>query len=135
MPDHPRRAAAEAVAVRLTNYYGGGFASDDDRIALSSIRYASPSSANASLPGILRRAELERAGRGAEEEEGEEGSSSSACGAATRGEIGGDGLFESGHDAVCIPLPPWAIRAGARETVYFDGRKVTVSGVFDDELD
>lgn len=113
----------------MTNYYGGGFASDDDRIALSSIRYASPSSANASCQGFY--AAPSSSSSLVEEQQkkkAKKGSSSSAAAAATRGEIGGDGLFESGHDAVCIPLPPWAIRAGARETVFFDGRKVTVSG-------
>lgn len=26
------------------------------------------------------------------------------------------------HVQVCVPLPPWAMRAGAREKVYFDPR-------------
>lgn len=112
----------------MTNYYGGGFASDDDRVALSSIRYASPSSANASCQGFYAApsssSSLVEEQQKNKKNKMKKGVSSSSS--MTRGEIGGDGLFESGHDAVCIPLPPWAIRAGARETVYFDGRKVTV---------
>ena len=116
----------------MTNYYGGGFASDDDRVALSSIRYASPSSANASCQGFYAAPGSSSSLVGEQQKKNKTKSSSSAAAAAaaTRSEIGGDGLFESGHDAVCIPLPPWAIRAGARETVYFDGRKVTVREFF-----
>lgn len=106
----------------MTNYYGGGFASDDDRVALSSIRYASPSSANASCQGFY----AAPSSSSLVEEQQKKNKKKGVPSSTTRGEIGGDGLFESGHDAVCIPLPPWAIRAGARETVYFDGRKVTV---------
>lgn len=108
----------------MTNYYGGGFASDDDRVALSSIRYASPSSANASCQGFYAAPSSSLVEEQKQKKNKKKGTPSGSS--ATRGEIGGDGLFESGHDAVCIPLPPWAIRAGARETVYFDGRKVTV---------
>lgn len=28
---------------------------------------------------------------------------------------------------VCIPLPPWSIRAGARETIYYDPKEVTAA--------
>ena len=112
----------------MTNYYGGGFASDDDRVALSSIRFASPSSANASCQGFYAAPSSslveEQQKKKKKQKSASSGSGSSS--ATLRGEIGGDGLFESGYDAVCIPLPPWAIRAGARQTVYFDGRKVTV---------
>lgn len=120
----------------MTNYYGGGFASDDDRVALSSIKFASPSSANASCQGFYASpSSIEEQATGSGKKKAKRGgvssssssSSSSPSPLTARGEIGGDGLFESGHDAVCIPLPPWAIRAGARETVYFDGRKVTAA--------
>ena len=116
----------------MTNYYGGGFASDDDRVALSSIRYASPSSANASCQGFYAAPSsslVEEQQKKKKTKNKSGGGAPSSSSSETRGEIGGDGLFESGHDAVCIPLPPWAIRAGARETVYFDGRKVTVSWI------
>jgi len=118
----------------LTNYYGGGFASDDDRVALSSIRYASPSSANASCQGFYAAPSSSLVEEQKKKKKTASSSGSSSSSSTTRGEIGGDGLFESGHDAVCIPLPPWAIRAGARETVYFDGRKVTVRERERDEL-
>ena len=120
----------------LTNYYGGGFASDDDRVALSSIRYASPTSANASCQGFY----AAPSSKLVEEQKTRKMKTKKDKGGlavSSKGEIGGDGLFESGgggggrdDDAVCIPLPPWAIRAGARETVYFDGRKVTVRFFF-----
>ena len=114
----------------MTNYYGGGFASDDDRVALSSIRYASPSSANASCQGFYAAPSSSLVEEQQQKKRTKKkGAPLSGSSATARGEIGGDGLFESGHDAVCIPLPPWAIRAGARETVYFDGRKVTVREV------
>ena len=39
-------------------------------------------------------------------------------------------LTEDGAgDEVCMPLPPWAVRAGARETIYFNPATTTASVV------
>ena len=73
----------------LHNNFGGGFVDDGDRVALSSLKFASSESAGASClgaPGGLPDAETD--------------------------------LFNAGLDVVCVPLAPWAYRAGARETIY-----------------
>ena len=31
-------------------------------------------------------------------------------------------------EQVCMPLPPWAVRAGARETIYWNPKDVHVAG-------
>ena len=44
------------------------------------------------------------------------------------GEPGSDtDLFASGLDQVCVPLPPWALRAGARETIYHNPASATAA--------
>jgi hypothetical protein len=35
--------------------------------------------------------------------------------------------IEASMEQVCVPLPPWAIRAGARETIYFDPKATTAA--------
>jgi hypothetical protein len=35
--------------------------------------------------------------------------------------------LEAELEQVCVPLPPWAIRAGARETIYFNPAEVNVA--------
>ncbi|KAK9809983.1 hypothetical protein WJX72_002965 [[Myrmecia] bisecta] len=77
--------------------FGGGFVSDEDRVALQSMKFASPSSAGASCM-------------------------TSGWGEALNGE-GFEAAAGSG-DQVCIPLPPWAMRAGARETIYLKPSQV-----------
>ena len=36
-------------------------------------------------------------------------------------------MFTSGLDQVCVPLPPWALRAGARETIYHNPATTTAA--------
>ena len=36
-------------------------------------------------------------------------------------------LLDNGADDVCVPLPPWAVRAGAREVIYFDPAQTTAA--------
>ncbi|KAK9833229.1 hypothetical protein WJX74_010935 [Apatococcus lobatus] len=76
--------------------FGGGFVSDDDKVALSSMKFASHSSAGATCANL-----------------GMIGSGLSRT---------MDGEEDVSADEVCVPLPPWAMRAGAREKVYFDPR-------------
>ena len=39
-------------------------------------------------------------------------------------------VFNNPYDALlqlCVPLPPWAMRAGARNTIYFNPKTVNVA--------
>ena len=69
--------------------------SDDDRVALSSIKFASGESAGAGCASTMS------------------GNNSD--------------WLEASMEQVCVPLPPWAIRAGARETIYFNPAEVKVA--------
>eukprot|EP01026_Neomeris_dumetosa_P049004 TRINITY_DN42536_c1_g2_i1.p1 TRINITY_DN42536_c1_g2~~TRINITY_DN42536_c1_g2_i1.p1 ORF type:complete len:564 (+),score=76.93 TRINITY_DN42536_c1_g2_i1:46-1692(+) len=81
--------------------FGGGFVDDDDRVALQSMKFASPDSIGASCESTVLN-------------------------------IGGKikaNYMEASLDQACIPLPPWAIRAGARDTIYCDPANVTAAVV------
>ena len=71
-----------------TNNFGGGFADEQDRVAMSAMKFGSAESAGAT-----------------------------SC-------VGPDGggvqWMEASMEQLCIPLPPYALRAGARETIYFN---------------
>lgn len=77
----------------LHNNWGGGFVSDGDRVALQSLKFASPESAGA---GCITSS-------------------------------GATDWLEASMEQVCVPLPPWAVRAGARETIYFNPAETTVA--------
>ena len=79
-----------------TNNFGGGFVSNDDRVALSALKFASRESAGAQCMGMYD--PLEGRGSGSDEEN------------------------------LCVPLPPWAYRAGARETIYMNQVETKVAG-------
>lgn len=72
--------------------FGGGFVDEDDRVAISSLKFASSSSLGAGCTFAL---------------------DSSA-------------EFADGSH-LCMPLPAWAIRAGARKTIYFDPQETKVA--------
>eukprot|EP00891_Asterochloris_glomerata_P002507 jgi/Astpho2/2507/e_gw1.00048.51.1_t len=86
------------------NNFGGGFASDQDAVALQSLHFASSESAGASCQTV--------------------GSTSSI--------LDDDGNPKQAEVPltvvqVCVPLPPWAVRAGARETIWHDPSKVNAA--------
>lgn len=69
--------------------------SDEDRVALSAIKFASAESAGAKCIS------------------------------------GGDGhnsWLEASMEQLCVPLPPWSLRAGARETIWFNPTEVNAAG-------
>ncbi|KAK9794015.1 hypothetical protein WJX73_001029 [Symbiochloris irregularis] len=77
--------------------FGGGFVSDEDRVAMQSMRFASSDSAGATCqPGL-------------------------------DGGSNGAGPGDADLDEVCVPLAPWAMRAGARETIYFNPKDTNVA--------
>ncbi len=76
--------------------------SDEDRVALQSLKFASPESAGASCV------------------DGE--------GEISNGNGPGNWL-EASVESLCVPLPAWAMRAGARETIYFNPAETTVAVV------
>lgn len=75
--------------------------SEDDRVALQSLKFASPESAGATCV----------------DPEG----STNGNGAAS--------WLEASVESLCVPLPAWAMRAGARETIYFNPAETTVAVV------
>lgn len=82
-------------AAQVHNNFGGGFVSDEDRVALSAIKFASAESAGAKCIS------------------------------------GGDGhnsWLEASMEQLCVPLPPWSLRAGARETIWFNPTEVNAAG-------
>ncbi|KAJ9512136.1 hypothetical protein QJQ45_012713 [Haematococcus lacustris] len=81
------------------NNFGGGFVSDGDRVALSSMKFASAESAGASARVI----------------------------ATPGGVTGGTSVMEASMEQLSIALPPWAIRAGARKEIYFQPQQVTAA--------
>eukprot|EP01024_Parvocaulis_polyphysoides_P026548 TRINITY_DN2418_c0_g2_i7.p1 TRINITY_DN2418_c0_g2~~TRINITY_DN2418_c0_g2_i7.p1 ORF type:complete len:471 (-),score=61.02 TRINITY_DN2418_c0_g2_i7:52-1464(-) len=83
------------------NNFGGGFVNDGDKVALQSMKFASHDSIGASCQSTV---------------------------------LNIDGTLkmnymEASMDQACVPLPPWAIRAGARETIYFKPTEVTAAVV------
>eukprot|EP01024_Parvocaulis_polyphysoides_P035722 TRINITY_DN3172_c0_g1_i2.p1 TRINITY_DN3172_c0_g1~~TRINITY_DN3172_c0_g1_i2.p1 ORF type:complete len:555 (-),score=96.10 TRINITY_DN3172_c0_g1_i2:219-1883(-) len=87
----------------IHNNFGGGFVNDRDRVALQSMKFASVDSSGAGCFG---------------------GTSSNQDG---DGNSAYPAIFEASMEQLCIPLPPWAVRAGARETIYFNPAETTVA--------
>ncbi len=84
-----------------TNNFGGGFVSDDDKVAISVLKYGSSESAGAQCHGIFDDEVTD---------------------------IGIDGkLTDDEEQDLCVPLPPWALRAGARETIYMNPHDTVVA--------
>lgn len=79
--------------------------SDQDRVALNSMKFASVESAGAGM-------------RTAGSPSGSNVHMGQPSGA----------LVEASMDQFAIPLPPWAIRAGARQNIYFDPSQVGPGG-------
>lgn len=80
---------------QVNNNFGGGFVSDEDRVALSAIKFASGESAGAK------------------------------CISSDDGN--GDRWLEASMEQLCVPLPPWGLRAGARETIWFNPAEVNAA--------
>ncbi len=80
---------------QVNNNFGGGFVSDEDRVALSAIKFASGESAGAK------------------------------CISSDDGQ--GDRWLEASMEQLCVPLPPWALRGGARETIWFNPAEVNAA--------
>jgi len=92
-PDLKDKLAPRPSPFVSHNNFGGGFVSDSDRVALTSMRFASPESAGAAANFY-----------------GPEDS--------TNGQP--MNWMEASLEQLSSPLPPWAIRAGAREMIYHD---------------
>lgn len=94
-----------------TNNFGGGFVSNDDRVALTALRFASSASAGASCMAVDSDAESRMNNRDS-----------------TDTNYNSDLLLQPMiDDEVCIPLPTWAFRAGARETIYMNPKETKVA--------
>ncbi|KAI3432447.1 hypothetical protein D9Q98_003998 [Chlorella vulgaris] len=78
----------------VSNNFGGGFVSDEDRVALSSIKFASADSAGAKC---------------------------------ISNDNGHSSWLEASMEQLCVPLPPWSLRAGARETIWHNPVEVNAA--------
>ncbi len=74
---------------------------DEDRVALNSMRFASIHSAGATARFLLN-----------------------SPAAATTHPDGSNGLMEASMEQLAVPLPPWAMRAGARREIFFNPAEV-----------
>ena len=95
---HATLLTASLLPFRLPqvhNNFGGGFVSDEDRVALSSIKFASAESAGAK------------------------------CISSDDGQT--SAWLEASMEQLCVPLPPWSLRAGARETIWFNPADVNAA--------
>mmetsp|Transcript_34610 Transcript_34610/g.76908 ORF Transcript_34610/g.76908 Transcript_34610/m.76908 type:complete len:538 (-) Transcript_34610:484-2097(-) len=99
VPNLRHRLGGRPSPFSVHNNFGGGFVSDLDRVALNSMKFASSESAGASAK----------------------------IGGANGTPSSGSALVEASMEQLSIPLPPWAIRAGARKTIYFDPSQVTAA--------
>jgi 6-phosphofructokinase 1 len=102
-PDNRTKLQARPSPFVAHNNFGGGFVSDNDRVALTAMRFGSPKSAGAAQ--FFAAPEVE--------------------------EGNGNGhhinWMEASLEQLSTPLPPWAIRAGAREVIYHDPRHTTAA--------
>ncbi len=83
--------------------------SDDDRVALTALRFASSNSMGASCMSD---------------------DSDSEAGALAEVFAGQDRAGGTEDNQMCIPLPTWAYRAGARETIYMNPKESRVASEF-----
>lgn len=101
VPSLRAKLEARPSPFKTHNNFGGGFVSDLDRVALNSMRFGSPSSAGATCMNIA---------------------------AAPAGDASnGRNWMEGSSEQLCVPLPPWAVRAGARDEIYYDPKHVTAA--------
>eukprot|EP00798_Chlamydomonas_sp_ICE-L_P022355 gene22355-29450_t len=84
----------------LENYFGGGFVDDDDLVSLTSVHFASIHSAGASS-AVMENLHMP-------DEHHKQ-------------------IPTVSMDQMSAPLPPWAIRAGARKQIYFEPSQVTAA--------
>ena len=80
--------------------------SNDDRVALTALRFASASSAGAACMAFDSDQESQFHNFGDE---------------------ASDQYMEASMEQLCIPLPTWAYRAGARETIYMNPKDTKVA--------
>lgn len=103
-PDNRTKLIARPSPFVVHNNFGGGFVSDQDRVALTAMRFGSPTSAGAAQ--FFTDFDLN---------DGTNGNGSHV------------NWMEASLEQLSAPLPPWAIRAGAREKIYHDPRNTTAA--------
>jgi len=103
------------------NNFGGGFVTDHDRVALSSIRFGA-TGRGPDAQALLTRDGTPLGGRAHATAHDDDGR-------LPHGGEGGANWMETSMEAAFegAPLPPWALRAGARETIYHDPAHVTAA--------
>jgi 6-phosphofructokinase 1 len=114
IPDLRNKLMARPSPFAAHNNFGGGFVYDGDRVALNSMHFSSPTSAGASC-------------RDSDWETSDLNDRMSATASMDLLDQVTSMPDSSTDDSVCVPLPPWAMRAGARETIYFNPSEVNVA--------
>lgn len=107
---------------------------DEDRVALSAIKFASAESAGERLAwqcselGAME-GRSTASGYHVASDKSPELPAGAKCITTSDGEGSGSSTWlEASMEQLCVPLPPWAVRAGARETIYFDPKQVNAAG-------
>ena len=106
-----------------TNNFGGGFVSNEDRVALTALRFASADSAGAQCMAQSSDTEYSMKNPVPPFQ-----SIMSADPGITADDS--DSYFpDEFPNEVCVPLPTWAYRAGARETIFMNPKETKVAVV------
>jgi len=111
------------------NNFGGGFVTDEDRVALSSIRFGA-TGAGPDAAALLTRDGTPIGSRDSHHHphEGGGGGGGGAEGGGKKGAAAANWMETSMESAFeNAALPPWTLRAGARETIYHDPSHVTAA--------
>eukprot|EP00877_Chromochloris_zofingiensis_P003270 jgi/Chrzof1/12944/Cz07g13120.t1_PFK2[v5.2] len=98
-PDLRDKLAPRQSPFKAHNNFGGGFVDDRDRVALTAMRFASPDSAGAAQYFAAPEPDVDPH----------------------------TNWMEASFEQLSSPLPPWAVRAGARETIYHDPKHTTAA--------
>jgi len=98
IPDLRDKLTPQPSPLSVHNNWGGGFASDDDRVSLQSMKFASANSSGASTHLI-----------------------------ATGSTGHGKQWMQATLDQMDVPLPAYCMRAGAREVIYHNPSEVTAA--------
>eukprot|EP00878_Enallax_costatus_P004101 GHUV01004329.1.p1 GENE.GHUV01004329.1~~GHUV01004329.1.p1 ORF type:complete len:655 (+),score=187.00 GHUV01004329.1:210-2174(+) len=133
----PRPSPLGAV---LAGIWEGKYASDDDRVALNVMDFASPASTGANAFVFNMMQQRQQQGNSQTTPSGSDSTAPSSGHLAMMSGVYGsftsmDGSSlasvdvpgGSGSPQVCLPLPPFAVRAGPRDHVYFDSKTVTAA--------
>ncbi|KAG1673415.1 hypothetical protein FOA52_002180 [Chlamydomonas sp. UWO 241] len=140
VPNIRHRLIAQPSPFCVHNNFGGGFVSDGDGVALNSMKFASYHSAGCTIAAhdaavasaAVGGASLTPAtplapGTSAASTNSLHEDAAIASAAIAEASLVGTSLIEASMDQLGGSLPLWALRAGARDKIYFDPKQVTAA--------